>query len=416
MKADIITIGDEILIGQITDTNSVFIAENLNIIGVTVRQIITVSDDKEVIKNAVDNSLQKADLVILSGGLGPTDDDKTKEALAEYFNSKLIENADVLEDIKRFVKSKNSSLNDRNIKQAEVPDKCKVIRNDNGTAAGMWFEKDKKVVVSMPAVPFEMKEMFENKVLNLIKEYFKTPHIIHKTIQTIGIPESELAEKLSDWEKNLDSKISLAYLPSPERIRLRLSITCDNVETATEKLDKEILELYKIIGKNIFGEGDVYLQDVIGEILLKNKKTLATAESCTGGNISRLITSVAGSSKYFKGSIVAYSNEVKQKILGVSPFTLMKQGAVSKETVEEMALGLLKVINSDYAIAVSGIAGPDGGTDEKPVGTIWIAVSDKYKCISKKYNFGNRRNVNVRLASSRAMDLLRNFIEGNITE
>jgi len=281
---------------------------------------------------------------------------------------------------------------------------------ENGTAAGMWFEQNNTIIVSMPAVPFEMKEMFENKIIPLLINYFKTPHIIHKTIQTFGIPESELAEILSDWEKNLNPKIALAYLPSPERIRLRLSIICNDNGKALDIVNNEIKKLYKIIDKAIFAEGDVFLQDAIGKLLIEKNKTLATAESCTGGNIARLITSVPGCSSYFKGSIVAYSNEIKHNILKVSTKTLDETGAVSKQTVDEMAKGLLNLMNTDYAITVSGIAGPGGGTEDKPVGTTWIAVADKNRTFSKKYNFGKRRDINIRLASSRALDMLRKFI------
>lgn len=410
MKADIITIGDEILIGQITDTNSVFIAQKLNLSGIKIRQIITVSDEKEDIKNTVDNSLKMSDIVILTGGLGPTDDDKTKDALAEYFGSNLIENKDVLEDIKRFAVFKKLNLNKRNILQAQVPDNCTVIRNDYGTAAGMWFEKNNKVLVSMPAVPFEMREMFSKKVIPLLEKRFNTPHIFHKTVQTFGIPESELAEILNDWEKNLHPKISLAYLPSPERIRLRLSIICDENDKAQEIVDSEVRKLYEIIGKSIFAEGDVFLQQALGELLKNENSTLATAESCTGGNIARLITSVPGSSAYFKGGIVAYSNEIKQNVLGVEEDILKNYGAVSAQTVEMMAKGALKLMKTDYAIAVSGIAGPDGGTPEKPVGTVWIAVARKNKCVAKEYHFGMLRDINIRLASSKAMDMMRKLI------
>ncbi len=410
MKADIITIGDEILIGQIVDTNSAFIAEKLNDTGFKIRQITSVSDSKEHIIQVLDEVIKHTDLVIITGGLGPTKDDITKQTLAKYFNTKLTLNEDVLEDVKRFVKSKGFGLNESNMKQAEVPENCKIIRNKNGTAAGMWFEKDNTIVISMPAVPFEMKEMFSNSVLPLLQEKFNLPKIIHKNILTYGYFESDLSEKLSSWEHNLPEKIRLAYLPSPERIRLRLSMICENEEKARNILEKEIAELEKIIGQEIFGYGDIFLQDALSEILKKRQTTISTAESCTSGNIARLITSVSGSSAYFKGGIAAYSNEVKTKLLGVSEETLEKYGAVSKEVVEQMVKGQLELLGTEYGIAVSGIAGPDGGTEEKPVGTTWIAVGNKDNIIARKYTFGNRRLLNVRFASARALDNLRRFL------
>lgn len=412
MKADIITIGDEILIGQITDTNSTYIAEKLNDTGFKIRQITSVSDNEEHIIQVLDEIIEFTDLVVITGGLGPTKDDITKQTLAKYFNTELILNEDVLEDVKRFVKSKGFGLNDSNIKQAEVPKNCKIIRNRNGTAAGMWFEKNNTVVISMPAVPFEMKEMFSDSVMPLIQERFKLPYVIHKNILTYGYFESDLSEKLSDWEKNLHSKISLAYLPSPERIRLRLSIICEDKRKGEDILKQEVSNLKNIIKEEIFGYGNIFLQDAISEIAKEKRITISTAESCTSGNIARLISSVPGSSAYFKGGIVAYSNDIKIKLLKVSEETLENYGAVSKEVVEQMVRAQLELLGTDYGIAVSGIAGPDGGTDEKPVGTTWIAVGNKNKIAARKYTFGKRRLLNVRFASSRALDNLRRFILG----
>ncbi|NOZ34385.1 MAG: competence/damage-inducible protein A [Chlorobi bacterium] len=412
MKADIIAIGDEILIGQITDTNSQFIAERLNLSGFEIRQITSVADDKNHIITVLDEVSKYTDLVLITGGLGPTEDDKTKQTLADYFETRLVLNEAVSEDVKRFVKSKGFGLNERNIKQAEVPENCKIIRNKNGTAAGMWFEKNNTVFISMPAVPFEMKEMFETDVLPMITKRFKNPYVIHKTVLTYGFPESTLAEKLSDWEQNLHSKITLAYLPSPERIRLRLSMICDTKEKAEDILDKEIQKLQNLIGDSVFGYGNLFLQDTLGEILKNKNLTVSTAESCTGGNIAHLITSVPGSSSYFKGGIVAYSNKIKTSLLKVSEKILEKYGAVSKEVVEQMVKGQLELLGTDYGIAVSGIAGPAGGTPEKPVGTTWIAVGNKEKIIARKYTFGTRRLLNIRFASARALNNLRRFILG----
>ncbi len=415
MKADIITIGDEILIGQITDTNSQWIAEQLNLAGFEIRQITTVADDKQHIMNVLDEVSAFTDLVIMTGGLGPTEDDLTKETLVEYFDTELKLNEDVLSDVKEFVLSKGFQLNERNVKQAEVPENCKVLRNKNGTAAGMWFEKNNTVYISLPAVPFEMKELVRRQVLPVLEKEMQTPNVIHKTVLTYGIPESSLAELLSDWEQNLHEKIKLAYLPSPERIRLRFSMVCKEKEKPLKIIDSEIEKLKKIIGEAIFGFGDSFLQDAVGIILRDRKATLSVAESCTSGNVSRLITSVPGSSDYFKGGIVAYSNEIKNKQLNVSQTLLDDFGAVSKEVVEAMAVGQRELFQTDYSIAISGIAGPGGGTEEKPVGTTWIAVADKDNIIAKKYTFGKMRDVNVRFASAKALDMLRKYILGYYT-
>ncbi|MCF6365193.1 MAG: competence/damage-inducible protein A [Bacteroidales bacterium] len=412
MKADIITIGDEILIGQITDTNSQWIAEQLNLVGFEIRQITTVGDDKLQIKKILNDISAQTDLVIITGGLGPTEDDITKETLTEYFNTDLKLNKDVLSDVKEFVQSKGFSLNERNIKQAEVPANCKIIRNENGTAPGMWFEKNNTVFISLPAVPFEMKELVKTKVLPLLGQKMTTSNVIHKTVLTYGIPESSLAELLSDWEKNLHEKIKLAYLPSPERIRLRFSMVCKEKDKALKIINAEIEKLKKIIGKAIFGYGDYFLQDATGKILKDRKSTLSVAESCTSGNVARLITSVPGSSEYFKGGIVAYSNEIKNKFLNVPEVLIKKYGAVSKEVVEAMVKGQKESFKTDYAVAISGIAGPGGGTPDKPVGTTWIAVAGDEGIISKKYTFGKMRDVNVRFASSKALDMLRKYISG----
>lgn len=410
MKADIITIGDEILIGQIIDSNSAWIAQRLDENGFKVREINSVADDKQQIFESLDRTLSKSELVIMTGGLGPTEDDITKECLSEYFDTPLLENRDVLEDIKKYLRSKNFELNPRNMKQALVPRDCRIFRNDNGTAAGMWFNHKGAVLISMPAVPFEMKAMFSDKILPALRKHFNTPKIVHRTILTYGIPESALAEKLSGWQKNLHPKISLAFLPSPERLRLRMSMICENEQKANKILDSETQKLKQIIGPAIFGYGNRFLHEVIGDILKEKKCRLATAESCTGGYIARLITSVPGSSEYYNGSVVAYSNRIKQKVLSVKPETLEKHGAVSKETVKEMVQALLHLFETDYAIAVSGIAGPEGGTDEKPVGTVWIAVGDKKTIFAKKYSFGTKRAINIRLAGSKALDLLRKKI------
>ncbi len=410
MNAEIINIGDEILIGQIVNTNSTWLAEKLESIGLKIRQITAISDDKSHIVEALDAAASKSNLVVITGGLGPTEDDITKQTLAEYFGTKLVENQEVLNDLKRFIEARNLTMNKLNIKQAELPESCTVVRNTIGTAAGMWFEKDETVFISMPGVPFEMKKMFEESFMPMLQSHFKTPEIVHFTIQTYGMPESNLAELIADWEKNLPRYVKLAYLPSPERLRLRLSTISTNVAETEQFMQSEYEKLRAIIGNAIYDVGDKYLHETIGDILREKNATLATAESCTGGNISRLITSVSGSSVYFKGAVVAYSNEIKMRVLGVKSETLQSFGAVSEQTVKEMAVGVMRLYETNYAISVSGIAGTNGATDGKPVGTTWIAVADKNGVRAERFVFGTQRDTNIRRASSKALDMLRKFI------
>ncbi len=410
MKTDIITIGNEILIGQIVDTNSAWLANELTKIGTEIRQIISISDEEQEIISCIKNSKKHADLIILTGGLGPTNDDITKKTLAKYFNSKLVSNKEVLSDVTNFIEKRNLILNKQNIKQAEVPENCKVIRNSHGTAAGMWFEMEKTILISLPGVPHELFEMVQKSVIPLIKKHFTFSNIIHKTIQTYGVSEAMLASKIANWENDLPTKMKLAYLPAPERLRLRLSYIADDNQIGIQLINNQIKKLKDIIGKYIFGEDDQFLHEVIGDKLRELGKKVTTAESCTGGNIARLIVSVPNSSDYFDGGLVAYSNKVKNQILGVKQETLDNYGAVSKQTVEEMALGALKLFQTDYAIAVSGIAGPGGATKGKPVGTTWIAVADNKKVLAIKYVFGDNREINIRFATNTALNLLRRFI------
>lgn len=410
MNAEIISIGDEILIGQIINTNSQWIAEQLNIIGINVYQISTISDNKHHILKALDEAGRRADIILITGGLGPTKDDVTKNALCQYFDTKLIFNKTVYEDIERFISKRDMTMNKLNKEQAELPENCKIIQNNFGTAAGMLFEKNNKVYISMPGVPFEMTSMMESDIIPLIKKKFNTPSIIHRTILTQGYAESELAEKISNWEDNLPENMSLAYLPSPGIIKLRLTIKGKDVKLLTQKINDEINKLKEFINENIFGYNKETLQEVIGKLLILNNKTVATAESCTGGNIAHLITSVSGSSKYFLGSVVAYSNNIKTSILKVSNQSIEKYGAVSEQVVRQMAIGIINTFNSDYAIATSGIAGPDGGTEKKPVGTTWIAVVSKNNIIVKNFLFGDNRERNITRASATALNMLRKLI------
>ncbi len=407
MLADIITIGDEILIGQIVNTNSTWLAEQLEAIGIKIRQITTVSDNRQHIIQTLQEAEEQSQLIVITGGLGPTEDDITKQTLAEFFDTQLIENQEVLADIEAFVKSRNAQMNSRNRKQAELPQSCTIIRNEIGTAAGMWFERNSVVFVSMPGVPFEMKAMFSNSVIPKLKVQFKTPEVIHFTVQTFGTPESVLAEQLEEWESALPSEIKLAYLPSPERLRLRMSMVCADKESGEQLIAEQYLKLKEILGETIYDTGDNYLYETVGKLLLERNLSLSTAESCTGGNIARLISSVAGSSEYFKGSVVAYSNEIKKNILGVPEQILIQHGAVSEQTVIEMSKGVQKLMDTDFSIAVSGIAGPGGATQDKPVGTTWIAVANKQKVVASKFIFGTQRDINIRRATATALNMLR---------
>jgi len=400
MKAEIITIGDEILIGQVTDSNSAWMAESLNSIGISITRITSVADSAEAILNVLKEASARTDLILITGGLGPTKDDVTKKSITDFFGSKLIRNEDALKRIKAFLRSRGGDLNKENIDQALLPDNCNIIPNRYGTASGLWFKKNGKDFIFIPGVPYEMKSMMTGYILPELRKLYDLPVIIHKTIITQGIPESHLAIKLSDFELNLPDQIKLAYLPSPGFVRLRLSIS------GKEK-DKTLIVL---ISEYITGFEDERIEKLIGKMLSEKKLTLATAESCTGGYIAHLITSVPGSSGYFTGSVVAYSNDIKERVLGVCRESLEKHGAVSEAVVKEMALGIMKLYRSDFAVATSGIAGPDGGTVEKPVGTTWIAAASDKHITANKYRFGNLRSTNIQRASFMALNMLRKLI------
>ncbi len=414
MKAEIITIGDEITIGQVIDTNSSFIAEELNRIGIAITRITSVPDNKDSITDAMDNAREKADIVIMTGGLGPTGDDITKNALAEYFSSKLVINRNVLNHIKVFLSNRSMELTDRNARQAELPDNCSVIFNKYGTASGMWFEEYGKVFISLPGVSYEMKSMITNDIIPRFRKIFRLPVIIHKTILTNGMAESDMAEYLKDWESKLPSGIKLAYLPSPGILRLRVSGTGSDKSKLEIEIENQTDTLIELISDYVFGFDEDKLEEITGMLLAENKLTVAVAESCTGGKISELITSVPGSSAYFKGSVIAYSNEIKTRILGVSELDISRHGAVSEEVVRSMAEKTMNLYNTDFAVATSGIAGPSGGTGKKPVGTTWIAVAAKRKTIAQKFSFGEHRGRNILKASYTALNMLRKCILLNI--
>jgi nicotinamide-nucleotide amidase len=406
MLAEIITIGDEILIGQIIDTNSAWMAAKLNEEGISVKQISSVSDNREHILTALAEAATRADIILITGGLGPTKDDITKKTLAEYFNVGLVLNADVLANVESIFKKYNRPLLEVNRKQAEVPENCEVISNNNGTAPGMWFKDKGKIYVSMPGVPFEMKYMMEEEVIPKLKTVLTLPVIIHKTILTVGEGESFLAEKIADIEDSLPANIKLAYLPKMGQVRLRLSAYGENKAELIDKIDEFAHKIVERVGINVVAQEDIPLEKVVLNYMAEKGLTLTTAESCTGGYISHLITQHAGSSQVFLGGAVSYSYELKENILGVKNETLWQHGAVSQETVKEMVEGALFNFKSDYAVAVTGIAGPGGGTEDKPVGTVWIAVANANKTLMKKFTFGNKRLQNIERTAVAAFFML----------
>lgn len=411
MQAEIITIGDEILIGQIVDTNSAWMAKELNSIGINVGKITSISDQETDIVSSLEQAMERVSLVLITGGLGPTNDDITKKTLSDFFGMNLVQNDLLYAKIEQRLAERGIPMNRFNREQALVPDGARIITNNHGTAPCMWFEREGKVVISMPGVPFEMKGIMQDDILKSLVQHFSTPVILHKTVMTQGIGESVMAQMLEEWEGDLPACVKLAYLPSPGVLRLRMSLTGDNRKELEGIVEEQLFKLEKIISKNIFGYDDQPMELAVAKLLSDKAKTLGTAESCTGGNIAHLITSHAGSSAYFKGSIVAYSNEVKENVLQVNGADLEKYGAVSQEVVEQMAGGAQKLLNTDYAIATSGIAGPDGGTEEKPVGTVWIAVAGPEEVISHKFDLYKNRERNIRVASLNALNMLRKILE-----
>jgi len=411
MKAEIVTIGDELLIGQVIDTNSAYLAAGLSKLGFEVKKIHSIPDQHVTIINTLDNVIKNTDLVILTGGLGPTKDDITKSALLSFFGGEMRLDRTALEHIKKFLKSRKLKLSERNKKQAEVPSTCDTLVNGQGSAPGMVFRKNTCMVVSLPGVPFEVKDIFECSLTPILEREFKLPVKLQKTLLIEGIPEGFAADRLHDWENKLAKDTRLAYLPSPGLLRLRLSVSGDNKDQLIKKLNASSAFIINTFGReHVFGQDKETLQLIVGEQLMRKGKTLAIAESCTGGYIAHLITSVPGSSKYFTGSITAYSNEVKINQLGVDKEDVLGYGAVSQQVVEQMAVGVRQQFNTDFSIATSGIAGPDGGTIEKPVGTTWIAVSSVNNLVSKKFLHGEHRGRNITKASLSALNMLRNML------
>lgn len=407
ITAELLTIGDEILYGQIVDTNSQWMSTELSNAGIKVIRKTSVGDIESEIVTAFAEAEKRADIVLITGGLGPTNDDLTKPCLATYFNCELKIHEEALEEVTAFFKSRGRELTEINRQQAALPICCNKITNEVGTAPGMWFERNGKVFVSMPGVPHEMKRMMTNTVIPKLKETFKPASIHHKVIRTVGIGESILAEKIIDWENALPSHIKLAYLPSIGEVKLRLTSIGNSTQALDAETDALIETLKSRIGQFIYGYDDVPLEVVIGKTLLEKKLTLAVAESCTGGYLSHLITSVPGSSAYFLGSIIPYAYEIKMRQLGVKPETLEQYGAVSEETIREMANLVRAKFTTDIGVATSGIAGPGGATSEKPVGTVWIAFSDKHHTVTRKLQLSQDRALNIKMASSAVLNLIR---------
>jgi nicotinamide-nucleotide amidase len=410
MLAEIITIGDEILIGQIVDTNSAWMARELNKIGIRVKQISSVSDDKDHILKALAEAATRAKIIFITGGLGPTKDDITKKTLAEYFGVGFVENKEALENVERIFAKYNRPLLDVNRLQAQVPANCEIILNRNGTAPGMWFSHEGVIYISMPGVPFEMMYMMEGEVIPKIRANFKLPSIIHKTLLTVGEGESFLAERIADIENELPPYIKLAYLPKLGQVRLRLSAFGEDEESLQKQVDVFAGKIIERIGAVFVVDKDIALEKAILDKMTEKGLTLSIAESCTGGYISHLFTQHPGSSKVFLGGGVTYSNELKEHILGVKHQTIEQFGAVSEQTAKEMVDGALLNFKSDFAISVTGVAGPDGGTVDKPVGTVWIAVSGMGKLLIKKYTFGNKRQQNIERSAVMALSMLNTLL------
>jgi len=412
--ASIITIGDELLIGQVIDTNSAWIAQELNKIGVPVKHRVAVGDVWDDIWQALDEESKIADIIFITGGLGPTADDITKPLLCKYFGGKLIMHQPTLDFVTNlFVNVFQRPMIDRNTKQAEVPDVCTVLKNEKGTAPGMLFEKDGKIFISLPGVPHEMKWIITDSVLSIITNKFNTGFIEHRTLLTAGVGESFLAEKIKGFEESLPEDIKLAYLPNYGMVRLRLTAFGMDKVKLNQHIDHQFALLKENVKDVLVIDEDLPMEAVVGKLLKEKNKSIATAESCTGGYIAHLLTSIPGSSAYFTGSIVSYDNRIKEELLQVKKKTIETHGAVSEETVKEMAKNVLHIMQTDYAIAVSGIMGPDGGTAEKPVGLVWVAVADVSKTITKKFIFRFDRNRNIQLTATNALNLLRQLIVDN---
>lgn len=412
--AEVITIGDEILYGQTLDTNTQWIGERLSEIGISIIRKVSVGDLREEILKSLAEASQRADIILITGGLGPTKDDITKQTLAEYFNTPLVLNEQALQEVRALFTSRNRPITPTNEKQAELPEKCTMISNTMGTAPGMWFDQDGKVFVSMPGVPYEMKTMMVKTVLPKIKARFTLPVIYHKMIQTVGIGESWLSDRIECWETSLPPHIKLAYLPHFGRVRLRLTAFGDHLQVLAQEVEEQVKKLLPLIEKYVYGFDELSLEEAVGRLLLAQNKTVAVAESCTGGHIAHTFTSVPGSSTYFQGGIIPYHNELKIGVLGIKEETIEQFGAVSEQTVREMAQQVRTILHADIGLASSGIAGPGGGTPEKPVGTVWIALSEGYHTYTRKLSLTQNRMINIEYTSVNVLNLLRLTLTGFI--
>lgn len=416
IRAEIITIGDEILFGQITDTNTQWIGAELTNIGIRPVRKTSVGDIQEDIISALTEASQRADVIIVTGGLGPTKDDITKHTFCKYFGSELKINEDALALITEFFAKRGREMTELNIQQASLPTNCTYIPNHWGTAPGMWFDENHVVYISLPGVPYEMKSLMEHAMLPRLKERFISNIIQHKIVRTIGIGESFLAETIEHWENALPAHIRLAYLPHFGQVKLRLTATGNNQQVLDAELKHQVDSLIPLIKDYVFGYDADELETVIGRLLIENNATVGTAESCTGGFVASQLTSIPGSSQYFEGSVVSYSNAVKMTVLGVSEQTLETFGAVSEQTARQMAEGARQTLNTTYAIATTGIAGPDGGTPEKPVGTVWIACATPTETVTQLLTLRSARKINIELTSSYVLNLLRKTILRNAAE
>ena len=413
INASIITIGDELLIGQVVDTNSAFIAQELNKTGIWVSRRVSVGDAKDDIKTALDEESKYSQIILMTGGLGPTADDITKPVLCEYFGGQMIVNEQVLNHVRYLfekVYRRPGPLLEVNLKQAEVPSVCTVLHNARGTAPGMWFEQKGRVFVSMPGVPHEMKGLLVEKVIPKLKEHFVMPAIVHQVVFTAGIGESMLADRIKEWEADLPPYMKLAYLPNYGMVRLRITATGDDKNKLEEEVESKLKSLKPLIAEWYVIDEDLTMQQVVGKMLKERKQTTSTAESCTGGYIAHLLTLDAGASSNYKGTVVCYDNQVKIDVLKVEKGIIDELGAVSEPVVLQMVKGALDVLKTDYAIATSGIMGPDGGSEKKPVGMVWIAVGNKNKIIAKEFQFRFDRVRNIELTSINALNMLRKFI------
>lgn len=421
IRAEVITIGDEILFGQITDTNTQWISTELTSIGIRTVRKSSVGDQADAILQVLHEAHDRADVVIITGGLGPTKDDITKKTLCTYFGVGLVRNETALALVTSFFEKRGREMTDLNRGQADLPANADYMQNDWGTAPGMWFEharsdryagaESSRVYVSLPGVPFEMKHLMTNRILPKLRAYFQTPVIKHKMIRTVGIGESFLAERIEAWEDGLPSHIKLAYLPHFGQVRLRLTATGTDETTLDRELSEQVAIVMPLIEKNVYGYDADELETVVGRLLIDKNLTLATAESCTGGYVASRVTSVPGSSAYFQGSIVSYSNAVKVSQLGVNPETLAQFGAVSEETIRQMAEGVRIVLGTSVGIATSGIAGPDGGTPDKPVGTVWIACATAERTVTQLLKLGQYRDQNIQLTATYVLNMLREEIQ-----